>query len=107
MKTILHRNLRNPGGYAARGEMPPFPERIHFKFHSAMAAERCNRAGDASCSRRPAPQASNADLPFGRIFADITAARQHVSNEYETIGRNARRRSPPSRRPVRPRDFSL
>ena len=30
-----------------------------------------------------------AELPFGRILADITAARQHVSNQFETIGRNA------------------
>ena len=28
------------------------------------------------------------DLPFGRILADITAGRQHVSNQYELIGRN-------------------
>ena len=28
------------------------------------------------------------DLPFGRILADITAGRQHVSNQYDAIGRN-------------------
>ena len=41
MKTILHRNLRILEGYAARGELPSYAERIHLKFHSATAAERC------------------------------------------------------------------
>ena len=28
------------------------------------------------------------DLPFGRILADITVGRQHISNQYESIGRS-------------------
>jgi hypothetical protein len=28
------------------------------------------------------------DLPFGRILADITAGRQHISNQFESIGRS-------------------
>ena len=88
MKTILHRNLHNLEAYAARGELPPLAERIHYKFHSARAAERC---GELATKLFKAAGAAGiyADLPFGRILADITAARQHVSNQYETIGRNS------------------
>ena len=88
MKTILHRNLRILEGYAARGEMPSYAERIHFKFHSATAAERCTVLA-TKLFRAAGAAGIYADLPFGRILADITAARQHVSNQYETIGRNA------------------
>ena len=28
------------------------------------------------------------DLPFGRILADLMAARQHISNQYEFYGAN-------------------
>ena len=83
MKTILHRNLRMLEGYAARGEMPPIAERIHYKFHSATAAERCTVLA-TKLFKAAGAAGIYADLPFGRILADITAARQHVSNQYET-----------------------
>ncbi len=88
MKTILHRNLRILEGYAARGELPSYAERIHLKFHSATAAERCVALA-TKLFRAAGAAGIYAELPFGRILADITAARQHVSNQYETIGRNA------------------
>jgi 3-hydroxy-9,10-secoandrosta-1,3,5(10)-triene-9,17-dione monooxygenase len=88
MKTMLHHKLRILEGYAARGEMPPYPERIHMKFHSATAADRCVTLA-TKLFRAAGAAGIYADMPFGRILADITAARQHVSNQYETIGRNA------------------
>lgn len=88
MKTILHRNLRNLEAYAARGELPPLAERIHYKFHSASGAERCCALA-TKLFKAAGAAGIYADLPFGRILADITAARQHVSNQYETIGRNS------------------
>ena len=88
MKTILHRNLSNLDAYAKRGEMPPLAERIHYKFHSARAAERCTELA-TKLFRVTGAAGIYAEFPFGRILADITAARQHVSNQYETIGRNS------------------
>jgi 3-hydroxy-9,10-secoandrosta-1,3,5(10)-triene-9,17-dione monooxygenase len=88
MKTMLHHKLRILEGYAARGEMPPYPERIHMKFPSATAADRCVTLA-TKLFRAAGAAGTYADMPFGRILADITAARQHVSNQYETIGRNA------------------
>ena len=88
MKTILHRNLRILEGYAERGVLPSYAERIHFKFHSATAADRCVALA-TKLFRAAGASGIYAELPFGRILADIAAARQHVSNQYETIGRNS------------------
>jgi 3-hydroxy-9,10-secoandrosta-1,3,5(10)-triene-9,17-dione monooxygenase len=88
MKTILHRNLRLLEAHAERGEMPSYAERIHYKFHSATAADRCVALA-TKLFRAAGAAGIYADMPFGRILADIAAARQHVSNQYDTIGRNA------------------
>ena len=87
MKTILHRNFRVMDEYAARGEMPPVEERLRYKFHSAVVAERCSVLA-AKLFKATGGGGIYSDLPFGRILADITAGRQHVSNQYEMIGRN-------------------
>ncbi len=87
MKTILFRNMRNLGAYAERGALPPLHERIAYKFHSALVGERCSLF--ASRLFKAAGGAGlYTDLPFGRILADITAGRQHISNQYDSIGRN-------------------
>jgi 3-hydroxy-9,10-secoandrosta-1,3,5(10)-triene-9,17-dione monooxygenase len=87
MKTILHRNFRTMEDYAERGEMPPVEERLRYKFHSAAVAERCSLLAVKLFKATGGAGLYN-DLPFGRILADITAGRQHVSNQYEMIGRN-------------------
>lgn len=87
MKTILFRNLDRLRDYAARGELPPLRDRVAYKFHSALVGERCSLL--ASRLFKAAGGAGlYADLPFGRVLADITAGRQHISNQYEAIGRN-------------------
>jgi 3-hydroxy-9,10-secoandrosta-1,3,5(10)-triene-9,17-dione monooxygenase len=86
MRTILHRNFQILESYAARGEMPPVNLRVAYKFHNSIVAERC-----ASLAVRLFKQAGGAaiyaDLPFGRILADLNAARLHLSNQFETTGR--------------------
>jgi 3-hydroxy-9,10-secoandrosta-1,3,5(10)-triene-9,17-dione monooxygenase len=88
MKTILHRNFRTLESYAARHEMPPTAQRIQYKFHSATVAERCQQLA-ARLFKAAGAAGIYEDFPFGRMLADITAARQHVSNQYEIIGRGA------------------
>jgi 3-hydroxy-9,10-secoandrosta-1,3,5(10)-triene-9,17-dione monooxygenase len=88
MKTILHRNFRALEAYAARHEMPPLAQRIQYKFHSATVAERCQQLA-ARLFKAAGAAGIYEDHPFGRMLADITAARQHVSNQYEIIGRGA------------------
>ena len=71
MKTILHRNFRELERYAAKGEMPPLKQRVEYKFHNAVVAERCSLL--ASRLFKAAGTAGiAADLPFGRILSDIT-----------------------------------
>jgi 3-hydroxy-9,10-secoandrosta-1,3,5(10)-triene-9,17-dione monooxygenase len=87
MKTILHRNFHELERYAAKGEMPPLKQRIEYKFHNAWVAERCSLL--ASRLFKAAGTAGiAADLPFGRILADITIGRQHISNQFEQVARS-------------------
>jgi 3-hydroxy-9,10-secoandrosta-1,3,5(10)-triene-9,17-dione monooxygenase len=87
MKTILHRNFKVLEGYAARGEMPPLKQRVEYKFHNAVVAERCSLL--ASRLFKAAGTAGiAADLPFGRILNDITVGRQHISNQFEQAGKS-------------------
>ena len=85
--------------YAARGEMPPVEERLKYKFHSALVApERCSLFA-ARLFKTTGAAGLFADQPFGRILADINAARQHVSNQFDVSGRNwgaARCSAPPT-----------
>ena len=87
MKLVLFRNLDNLRAYAQRGELPPLRERIEYKFHSALVGERCSILA-ARLFKAAGGAGLYTDLPFGRILADITAGRQHVSNQYDAIGRN-------------------
>jgi 3-hydroxy-9,10-secoandrosta-1,3,5(10)-triene-9,17-dione monooxygenase len=87
MKTMLHRNFKVLEEYAARGEMPPLKLRVEYKFHNAVVAERCSLL--ASRLFKAAGTAGIAsDLPFGRIVSDITVGRQHISNQFEQLGRS-------------------
>jgi 3-hydroxy-9,10-secoandrosta-1,3,5(10)-triene-9,17-dione monooxygenase len=87
MKCVLHHHLRLMRGYAERGEMPPLNDRIRYKFQSAAAVERCRDLA-ARLFTATGGRGLYADQPFGRVLADITAARQHFGNQYEPLGRN-------------------
>lgn len=86
MKTILHRNFSVLEGYAERGEMPPLPLRIEYKFHNGWVAERCSLLA-AKLFKAVGGNGIYAEFPFGRFLADITAGRQHISNQYEANGK--------------------
>jgi len=87
MKTVLRRNFKALEEYAARGEMPPLKQRVEYKFHNAVVAERCSLL--ASRLFKAAGTAGIAsELPFGRILSDINVARQHISNQFEQLGRS-------------------
>jgi 3-hydroxy-9,10-secoandrosta-1,3,5(10)-triene-9,17-dione monooxygenase len=87
MKTVLFRNLDRLRDYAERGELPPLRDRTAYKFHSALVGERCSVLA-ARLFKAAGGAGLYTDLPFGRVLADITAGRQHISNQYEAIGRN-------------------
>jgi 3-hydroxy-9,10-secoandrosta-1,3,5(10)-triene-9,17-dione monooxygenase len=85
MKTILHRNFQNLHAYAERGETPPLEERLRYKFQSTAVTERCTLLA-ARIFKTTGAAGLSEELPFGGILADLTAGRQHISNQYEYVG---------------------
>jgi 3-hydroxy-9,10-secoandrosta-1,3,5(10)-triene-9,17-dione monooxygenase len=86
MKTILHRNFRVLEGYAAKSEMPPLKLRVEYKFHNAWVAERCSLLA-SRLFKAVGAAGIYSEFPYGRILADITVGRQHISNQFEQAGR--------------------
>ena len=86
LKTMVHRNVCNLTAYAERGEIPPPDERLKYKFQMATATERC-RAIAARMFQVAGASGLYTEHRFGRILADITAGRQHVTNQHELHGR--------------------
>ena len=87
MRTILHRNFKNLEAYVARGEIPPLKLRIEYKFHNAWVAERCSTLA-LRLFKASGTAGIAAELPFGRMLADINVGRQHISNQFEQYGRS-------------------
>jgi 3-hydroxy-9,10-secoandrosta-1,3,5(10)-triene-9,17-dione monooxygenase len=87
MRAILHRNFRVLQDYADRGEVPPLELRLQYKFQSSAVIERCTQLAARLFKASGAGGLSD-ELPFGRILADLMAARQHISNQYEFYGGN-------------------
>jgi 3-hydroxy-9,10-secoandrosta-1,3,5(10)-triene-9,17-dione monooxygenase len=87
MRTTLHRNFRTLHDYAGRGETPPLALRLQYKFQSAAVIERCTLLAVRIFKATGSGGLSD-ELPFGGILADLMAARQHVSNQYEYYGGN-------------------
>jgi 3-hydroxy-9,10-secoandrosta-1,3,5(10)-triene-9,17-dione monooxygenase len=85
MKTILHRNFRDLHDYAEWGETPPLELRLKYKFQSTAVTERCTLLA-ARIFKATGAAGLTDELPFGGILADLTAGRQHISNQYEYVG---------------------
>jgi 3-hydroxy-9,10-secoandrosta-1,3,5(10)-triene-9,17-dione monooxygenase len=87
MRATLHRNFRTLHDYARRGETPPLELRLQYKFQSSAVIERSTHLAARIFKATGAAGLSD-ELPFGRILADLMAARQHISNQYEHYGSN-------------------
>ena len=87
MRTTLHRNFAMLHDYARRSETPPLELRLQHKFQSSAVIERCTLLASRIFKSTGAAGLSD-ELPFGRILADLMAARQHISNQYDYYGSN-------------------
>jgi 3-hydroxy-9,10-secoandrosta-1,3,5(10)-triene-9,17-dione monooxygenase len=87
MRTTLYRNFRTLHDYARRGETPPLELRLQYKFQSSAVIERSTLMAARIFKTTGAAGLAD-ELPFGRILADLMAARQHISNQYEYYGTN-------------------
>ena len=73
--------------FGERSKVPPLMLHQQYKFQSAMVAHRC--AELATRLMRSSGAAGIYDeRPFGKALADINAARQHIANQFEIVGRN-------------------
>jgi 3-hydroxy-9,10-secoandrosta-1,3,5(10)-triene-9,17-dione monooxygenase len=87
MRATLRRNFQTLHDYAHRGEKPPLELRLQYKFQSSGVIERCTLLAARIFKATGAAGLSD-ELPFGRILADLMAARQHISNQYDYYGSN-------------------
>jgi 3-hydroxy-9,10-secoandrosta-1,3,5(10)-triene-9,17-dione monooxygenase len=87
LTTIAHRNAGNLTAYAERGEVPPAHERLKYKFQMATASERC-RASAARIVQAAGASGIATQYRFGRTLADLTSARQHITNQHEMHARH-------------------
>ncbi len=87
MKLELHRAFDSMMAALTAGEQLDLKDRIHYRYQSALAADRCCEHISRlfrSCGASAIFQGN----PIGRFFADIHAARAHFANNPDRFGRN-------------------
>jgi 3-hydroxy-9,10-secoandrosta-1,3,5(10)-triene-9,17-dione monooxygenase len=87
MKLVLRRNMAVLWEFGERGEVPPLPLRQQYKFQSATVSHRCAELA-TRLMRTTGAAGIYDEQPFGKALADINAARQHIANQFEMLGRN-------------------
>jgi 3-hydroxy-9,10-secoandrosta-1,3,5(10)-triene-9,17-dione monooxygenase len=87
MKLVLRRNMTVLWDFGERGEVPPLALRQQYKFQSATVAHRCAELA-TRLMRSTGAAGIYDEQPFGKALADINAARQHIANQFEMVGRN-------------------
>ena len=87
LSTMVERNVRTLTAYAERGEVPPPELRLKYKFQMATMCERC-RALAARIVQAAGASGIGTQHRFGRTLADLTSARQHITNQHEMHARH-------------------
>jgi 3-hydroxy-9,10-secoandrosta-1,3,5(10)-triene-9,17-dione monooxygenase len=78
-RVLVEKNFTRLGAYAERSEIPPIELRLQVKYQLSLNTERCRLAANKLLDVAGA-SGLYANHPYGRIVADITAARQHITN---------------------------
>ncbi len=78
-QTLVERNFARLAAYAERGGVPPIEERLKIKYQLSLNTERCRIAANRLLEATGASGLYDRH-PYGRIVADITAGRQHITN---------------------------
>ncbi|HVA12370.1 MAG TPA: acyl-CoA dehydrogenase family protein [Stellaceae bacterium] len=79
-KAVVARNFARLMAHAERGALPPIEERLQVKYQLSLNTERCRLAANKLLEASGASGLYTSRHPYGRIVADITAARQHITN---------------------------
>ncbi len=78
-RTMVERNFAQLAVYAERSDLPPIEERLQIKYQLSLNTERCRVAANRLLEATGASGLYDTH-PYGRIIADITAGRQHITN---------------------------
>jgi len=78
-KALIERNFAQLAHHAERGEIPPIEFRLQVKYQLSLNTERCRVAANRLLEATGASGLYD-EFPYGRIVADITAGRQHITN---------------------------
>jgi 3-hydroxy-9,10-secoandrosta-1,3,5(10)-triene-9,17-dione monooxygenase len=87
MKLELFRSFDSMMSTLTRGEALDLKDRIHYRYQSALAADRCVEHV-SRLFRVCGASAIFQGNPIGRFFTDIHAARAHYANNPDRFGRN-------------------
>jgi 3-hydroxy-9,10-secoandrosta-1,3,5(10)-triene-9,17-dione monooxygenase len=79
-KAVVARNFARLLSHAEAKELPPIEERLQVKYQLSLNTERCRIAANKLLEASGASGLYTTRHPYGRIVADITAARQHITN---------------------------
>lgn len=79
-KAVVERNFARLLAHAEAGAVPPIEERLQVKYQLSLNTERCRVAANKLLEASGASGLYTSRHPYGRIVADITAARQHITN---------------------------
>jgi 3-hydroxy-9,10-secoandrosta-1,3,5(10)-triene-9,17-dione monooxygenase len=78
-RVLVEHNFARLTAYAERGATPPIEERLKIKYQLSLNTERCRLAANRLLEATGASGLYDSQ-PYGRIIADITAGRQHITN---------------------------
>jgi 3-hydroxy-9,10-secoandrosta-1,3,5(10)-triene-9,17-dione monooxygenase len=87
LECLIDRNFGALAAYAHEGRVPPFEERLLYKYQSSSVASRCLESARQifECAGGTGLYAGQ---DFGRILADLTAAKQHAASQHRVTGRS-------------------
>jgi len=86
-KLIVTRNFGDMLRDAERGEVTQVAARIRYKYQFSTITERC-RAAAMKIADLAGTAGLSGDAPFPRLLADISAGRQHITNQVVLHGRD-------------------
>ena len=79
-KAVVARNFARLMQHAEARELPPIEERLQVKYQLSLNTERCRVAANKLLEASGASGLYTTRHPYGRVVADITAGRQHITN---------------------------
>ena len=86
MKMTLHRNFNVLDECARAGKQATIEQRLLFRYQTSAVAERAEQIA-TKMFKCTGGSGLFETQPFGRIYADLIAARQHVANQSQITGR--------------------